>query len=66
VLELTNGYLLGIPITALPDLAGATSAQLAGVELSGAGMALRVPDPSRRPDRVRRSMTSLKIRSLNC
>lgn len=43
VLELTNGYLLGIPITALPNLAGATSAQLAGVELSGAGMALRVP-----------------------
>lgn len=43
VLELTNGYLLGVPVDALPDLATATAAQLAAVELSPAGMALRIP-----------------------
>jgi hypothetical protein len=43
VLELTNGYLLGVPISTLPQLAGASVAQLAAVEVSPAGMALRVP-----------------------
>ena len=43
VLELTNGYLLGVPTSALPQLAEASAAQLAAVELSPAGMALRVP-----------------------
>jgi hypothetical protein len=43
VLELTNGYLLGVPISTLPQLAEASVAQLAAVEVSPAGMALRVP-----------------------
>src|SRR5258708_16032536 len=43
VLELTNGYSLGIPIATLPHLAGATASQLADVQGSPAGCALRVP-----------------------
>lgn len=43
MLELTNGYLLGVPTSALPQLTEASAAQLAAVELSPAGMALRVP-----------------------
>lgn len=33
VLELTNGYSLGIPVSTLPDLADATASQLHEVEL---------------------------------
>ena len=34
VLELTNGFLFGIPVATLPRLAQATAAQLADVELA--------------------------------
>ena len=37
VLELTNGFLFGIPVATLPRLAQATAAQLADVELSPEG-----------------------------
>ncbi len=40
-LELTNGFLFGIPVATLPRLAQATAAQLADVELSPEGGALR-------------------------
>ena len=43
LLELTNGYLLGIPVQTLPHLAGATRAQLADVELSPHGAGLHFP-----------------------
>lgn len=43
VLELTNGYSMGVPVDTLPHLAGATAAQLAEVEVSPAGMSLRIP-----------------------
>ena len=43
VLELSSGYSVGVPIAALPDLAGATAAELTKVEISPAGMALHVP-----------------------
>ena len=33
VLELTNGYSLGVPIATLPEVAGATVAQLRGIAL---------------------------------
>lgn len=35
LLELTNGYLLGIPVSTLPPLASATPKQLSEVETSG-------------------------------
>jgi hypothetical protein len=37
VLTLTNGYLLGVPVRALPQLAGATAAQLGAVQVSPSG-----------------------------
>jgi hypothetical protein len=40
VLELTNGFLVGIPITALVDIAEASASQLAGVQVSPSGSAL--------------------------
>jgi hypothetical protein len=40
VLELTNGYQLRIPVSSLPDLADATQAQLAAVELGPEGHSL--------------------------
>lgn len=40
VLELTNGYQLRIPVSDLPDLAEATHAQLAAVELGPEGHSL--------------------------
>ena len=40
VLELTNGFLVGIPITALVDIADASASQLADVQVSSAGGAL--------------------------
>ena len=43
VLELTNGYELGIPVTTLPALRRATPAQLAAVEMSVTGSAIRIP-----------------------
>ena len=43
VLELTSGYLLGIPIRALPHLAEATPAQLADVKIDLGGSAIRIP-----------------------
>lgn len=43
VLELTNGYSLGIPVSTLPHLHEATAAQLTAVELSSEGMTLRIP-----------------------
>ena len=43
VLELTNGYALGVPVTILPALRDATSAQLTAVELSSSGSAIRIP-----------------------
>ena len=43
VLELTNGYELGIPVTTLPALLNATHAQLAAVEMSVTGSAIRIP-----------------------
>ena len=43
VLERTNGYELGIPVTTLPALRHATQAQLAAVEMSVTGSAIRIP-----------------------
>ena len=43
VLELTNGYELGVPVTTLPALRNATHAQLAAVEMSVTGSAIRIP-----------------------
>ncbi|MDQ2665836.1 MAG: DUF2442 domain-containing protein [Gemmatimonadota bacterium] len=43
VLELINGYVLGIPVSTLPALRNATHAQLAAVELSATGSAIRFP-----------------------
>lgn len=43
VLELSNGYLLGVPVTTLPHLATATAAQLRAVEVSPGGLLVRVP-----------------------
>ncbi len=43
LLELSNGYLLGVPIATLPDLATATPQQLAQMEISPQGGVLRVP-----------------------
>ncbi len=40
VLELTNGFLVGIPLTALVDIAEASASQLAEVQVSPAGGAL--------------------------
>jgi Protein of unknown function (DUF2442) len=37
VMELSNGYLVGFPISAIPELSHATSTQLAEVELFPAG-----------------------------
>jgi hypothetical protein len=37
VLELTNGYLLGVPVVTLPELADATASQLRAVELIAEG-----------------------------
>lgn len=42
VLELTNGYSLGIPVGTLPELANATAEQLSQVEVSPQGMALSI------------------------
>lgn len=44
VLTLSNGYLLGVPLTALPALAAATPDQLTRVAVSSEGGAVRVPD----------------------
>lgn len=41
VLELSNGYLFGFPVKMVPALARATAAQLAAVEVSTGGGALR-------------------------
>lgn len=43
VLELTNGYVLGVPVNTLPALGKATQGQLAAVELSATGSAIRIP-----------------------
>ncbi|MES2179979.1 MAG: DUF2442 domain-containing protein [Gemmatimonadota bacterium] len=43
VLTLANGYVVGVPRSALPHLAGATGAQLATVELGADGITVRVP-----------------------
>lgn len=43
VMTLTSGYLIGIPVAALPHLANATSAQLAAVKVSASGMTLSIP-----------------------
>ncbi|MCU1381735.1 MAG: hypothetical protein JWL71_432 [Acidobacteria bacterium] len=43
VLELTNGYVLGVPVTTLPALRQATHAQLAGLEMTDTGSAIRIP-----------------------
>ena len=43
LLELTNGYAVGVPVTTLPALRNATSAQLTAVELSSTGSAIRIP-----------------------
>ena len=40
VLELTNGFLFGIPVTALVGIAGASASQLADVQVSPGGGAL--------------------------
>ena len=40
MMELTSGFVLGFPIKAIPALAAATPAQLAGVTLSPGGSAL--------------------------
>jgi len=44
VLELTNGYLFGFPIRAIPALKAATEAQLSQVEVDPSGGALRWAD----------------------
>lgn len=41
MLELTSGFVFGFPARAIPALADATAAQLARVELSPGGSALR-------------------------
>jgi hypothetical protein len=43
VLELTNGYELGVPVTRLPALGNATHVQLTAVELNDTGSAIRIP-----------------------
>ena len=43
VLELTNGYSLGVPVSMLSRLDGATAKQLSEVEVDPAGMGLRIP-----------------------
>lgn len=43
VLELTNGYELGIPVVTLPALRNATQAELAAVEVSDTGSSIRIP-----------------------
>ena len=43
VLELTNGFALGVPVNALRALRDATQAQLLEVELSAVGSAIRIP-----------------------
>jgi hypothetical protein len=43
VLELTSGYLLGIPVQALPHLADAHGEELTAVQLSSGGEAIRFP-----------------------
>jgi hypothetical protein len=43
VLELTSGYLFGVPVQALPDLADAHGEELAAVQLSSGGEAIRFP-----------------------
>ena len=43
VLELTNGYQLGIPVISLPALRNATQAELAAVEVSDTGSSIRIP-----------------------
>jgi len=42
-LELTNGYLLGVPAWTLPQLLDAAPSQLSGVELSPDGAVIRFP-----------------------
>jgi hypothetical protein len=43
VLELTNGYVLGVPVSTLPALRDATNTQLAAVELNATGSSIRIP-----------------------
>lgn len=43
VLELTSGYLVGVPTRALPHLAEATAAQLAEVKVDMGGSSIRIP-----------------------
>lgn len=43
ILELSNGYLFGVPVATLPHLAEATPAQLAGIEVTFGGAAIRIP-----------------------
>lgn len=43
VLELTNGYELGIPVITLPALRNATQAELTAVEVGCAGSSIRIP-----------------------
>jgi hypothetical protein len=42
VLELTNAYVLGVPVSTLPALRNATHTQLAAVELSDTGSSIRI------------------------
>jgi hypothetical protein len=42
LVELSNGVLLGVPLASLPELAHATFAQLASVELTPSGAGLRI------------------------
>jgi hypothetical protein len=39
-LELTNGYVVGVPVRQFAEIAAASAAQLAGVEVIGAGNVL--------------------------
>jgi hypothetical protein len=43
MLELTSGYLLGVPVQALPHLADAHGEEFAAVHLSSGGEAIRFP-----------------------
>ena len=43
ILELTNGFLLGVPVLSLPALAAATASELAAVEVSAQGTTLSIP-----------------------
>ena len=43
VFELSNGYLLGVPVATLPHLAEATPAQLAAIEVTSGGASIRIP-----------------------